>query len=454
MVKIKHEGSPGLRAYFNDLKRYDVLPEEEQARLAIIIAEHSPEILELEDQIDHLNNQIAKQINYEILDQLEQTKKFAKKRIMELWAIIGPAFQEITARNQKLVAKYAIKLKGSSPLEDAICSGNDGLRKAILMFRPERGNKLSTYAIWWICQAIKREKQLDKVVHVPVNLSEKYTSASHHEANWRNLTGEDPTDAELAALIITDKTQKEEARKIYLSKHPGIANHGGINRNKEYLEIKATLKRVQQETRNALAIKQLVEAGHKSPTKKQIQTKITDNFIASIRALAKELEAAPPTKRKSGKKSKSSKIKLEGKEADKDIDIDQNGITPATVKDLRDIKSSSIVINGESVDESGEIKYSHIDGSAAAREKTPNPEQMLELVEIQDIVRKSLRFLTFFERKVIKARFGLEESDEKTLQEIGDEADLTKERIRQIEATALKKLREHISSDLKAYSSI
>lgn len=430
----RYSSKPGLKAYFNEIKNFQVLTKEEEQQLFSIIAPYSGEILDLEEQLDCLAAQIQKELDDKLMIELEASLARVKVRLAELWSIIGPTFQEIARRNQKLVAKMAIKHKGAFPLEEIICAANEGLRKAMLMFKPEKGNKFSTYAVWWIRQCIKREKQLNKTVHIPVNISEKQSSISQYEANWISLTGEVPSDEELAAIIIVNESQVAEAKKAFLSKHPEITNQGSLYKNREYLQIRNDLRRVQQEARKRLAEKQLEAIGIEKPSKRQVYDQDTANFIKAIKKLALQLEKESTKK---GPKSK-----------------DLKRLTPSNIHDIRSTKANSAVIRGESINEEGEVSYSHIDASTSAQERIPSPEQQVALKEIQAIVRKSLRFLSIFERKVITLRFGLEEADERTLQEIGDDSELSKERIRQIEESALKKLRAHMKTDSKTQRAI
>lgn len=432
--------SPGLRAYFNDLKKCHVLTEEEEIAFFEVISEHSQEILDLEKQMESLDTQLSEGLEDKDELELERKQLKTKKRLVQLWAMIDPTFQEVATRNQRLVVTMAIKNKGSFPLEEMIGAGNEGLRKAILMFRPERGNKFSTYAVWWIKQHIRKEKQLNKTVHIPSNVSEQHLTFSHFETCWMNLTGEIPSDAELAALIINNYEEVNEAKKIFSKKHPETPIHGAINKNQEFLRIKTDLKKIRHTTRLALAYTQLEEAGHKKPTKKEISDQDTANFIDSIRKLARELEEKP-AKNQPAKKVKSKQPV-------------ERFITPAKVRKLRSVKSASTVIKGDVVSEDGEAIFSLIDIISNAQGKIDSPEQQLEIHQIQEMVRESLIFLTPFEKRVIKARFGIDDSHEKTLQEIGEETNLTRERIRQIEAIALRKLRNHLRNNAKTKKAV
>jgi len=85
------------------------------------------------------------------------------------------------------------------PLVDLISEGNIGLMKAIDRFDPERGAKLSTYAIWWIRQAIKRALAgQSKTIRLPAKTIEKITRMRRVSAQMGNELGREPTEDELS----------------------------------------------------------------------------------------------------------------------------------------------------------------------------------------------------------------------------------------------------------------
>ena len=71
------------------------------------------------------------------------------------------------------------------------------------------------------------------------------------------------------------------------------------------------------------------------------------------------------------------------------------------------------------------------------------PNQIASRKMLKEHVNEILRDLTPREQKILKIRFGLEDGVTHTLEEVGQEFGVTRERIRQIEAKALEKIRDH-----------
>ncbi|NVP18075.1 sigma-70 family RNA polymerase sigma factor [Candidatus Gracilibacteria bacterium] len=80
-------------------------------------------------------------------------------------------------------------------------------------------------------------------------------------------------------------------------------------------------------------------------------------------------------------------------------------------------------------------------------DKNPTPDTQTNMNLLKDNLYEMLDFLTPRERKIIIMRFGLDGGDVHTLEEVGKEFGVTRERIRQIEAKTLEKLREHPNAD-------
>lgn len=113
------------------------------------------------------------------------------------------AREQMIQSNLRLVVKIAQDYTGFGlPLLDLISEGNIGLMKAVERFDPERGNKFSTYAAWWIKQGIKRAlANQSKTIRLPVHLVEKLAQMRRLISRLTGELGRVPTDEEVGEAL-------------------------------------------------------------------------------------------------------------------------------------------------------------------------------------------------------------------------------------------------------------
>jgi len=107
------------------------------------------------------------------------------------------------AANYGLVVAVAARYQHRGlPLDDLVQEGHVGLLRAVDLFDPARGYKFSTYAVWWIKQAIRRAVATQvPLAHVPVNVQDERARLARQAHALHAALGHPPSRADLAAAL-------------------------------------------------------------------------------------------------------------------------------------------------------------------------------------------------------------------------------------------------------------
>jgi RNA polymerase primary sigma factor len=170
--------------YFKDIKQIPLLDAMRELELSLLVKQG----LLAKESLNNANKGIIK-IN-------EEEREKLNKYIIEG----EDARSIIIESNLRLVVSIAKRyLSSGMDLEDLIQEGNMGLMKAVNKFNPEKGFKFSTYATWWIRQAITRAiADQARTIRIPVHMIEKINKLLRIKHRLTQKLLREPTSLEIA----------------------------------------------------------------------------------------------------------------------------------------------------------------------------------------------------------------------------------------------------------------
>ena len=327
-----------MRMYLREIGRHDLLTAEQQTTVAKRI---------------QIGLQAEERLQQTIGDGDEPTAELSPDEIEELKGEIADgklAQNKLAQSNLRLVVSVAKRYIGRGlNFQDLIQEGNVGLLRAVEKFDHTLGFKFSTYATWWIRQAISRAIAYQaRTIRIPVHMVETINRQMRTERDLQQeLKGGEPSSEEIALEM-------------------------------GYLEPD-----VEAEVRQALKEERPVTGDLKI---------VLDQAVSKVQRIQR--------------------LNREPISLDMPVGAEENSFLGDFIED----------------------------------ESIPTPVDSASRRLLQEQMSEILNDLPERERRVLSMRFGLEDGTSQTLEDVGKEFNITRERVRQIEARALRKLRHPLQS--------
>ncbi|QHU99775.1 RNA polymerase sigma factor, RpoD/SigA family [Synechocystis sp. CACIAM 05] len=206
-------------AFFKEMARYPLLSATEEVELARQIRL----LVNAEDVRQQLTQQLERTPS---LQEWGQALEFPQVRQFEIWLYqLRAAKRRMIRSNLRLVVSIAKRyLNRGVPFLDLIQEGAIGLNRAAEKFDPDKGYKFSTYAYWWIRQAITRTIANDaRTIRLPIHVVEKLNKIKKAQRSLKQELKRNPNEGELAAAL--DITPAQLRQLLQLRRQSLSLNH-------------------------------------------------------------------------------------------------------------------------------------------------------------------------------------------------------------------------------------
>ncbi|MEH2193301.1 MAG: RpoD/SigA family RNA polymerase sigma factor [Nostoc sp.] len=205
--KTEHDDAVG--AFFKEMARYPLLKADEEVELARRVR-FLEEIRELQAALNLKLGQEPSKL--EVASELEMTEKQLESRLYQGRV----AKRKMIRSNLRLVVSIAKRyLNRGVPFLDLIQEGAMGLNRATEKFDPDKGYKFSTYAYWWIRQAITRAIANDaRTIRLPIHIVEKLNKLKKAQRELKQKLCRNPTEGEMAETLEISVQQLRQLQQL------------------------------------------------------------------------------------------------------------------------------------------------------------------------------------------------------------------------------------------------